>query len=204
MRLVFSRARVASPSRRTRAAHRADRWSDPRVAVRVSVETPPYHGGIFVVSTPSPLSANLRPLLVLVRAMPSRPTLAAPPAMRRHRRALVLWRPSHQITRAPSIGPPGAPSIACGFPVRRTRRSCGHRGRPRRSLSCATVGCLPAQAPSTNGPLVIMPSSPCPCTAGSAAGLAGIGRAAPSPWPGTQLLSPFSLQGLKCKARAWL
>jgi hypothetical protein len=81
MRLVFSRVRVASPSRRTRAAHRADRRSDPHAAVRASVKTPPYHGGIFVVSTPSPPSAYLRSLPVLVRAMPSHPTLAAPPAM---------------------------------------------------------------------------------------------------------------------------
>jgi hypothetical protein len=81
MRLIFSHARVASPSRRTRTAHRADHRSDPRAAVRASVETPPYRGGIFVVSTPSPLSANLRSLPVLVRAMPSRPTLATSPAM---------------------------------------------------------------------------------------------------------------------------
>jgi hypothetical protein len=81
MRLVFSRACVASPSRRTRAAHRANRRSDPRAAVRASVETSPYHGGIFVVSTPSPPSAYLRSQLVLVRAMPSRPTLVALPAM---------------------------------------------------------------------------------------------------------------------------
>jgi hypothetical protein len=81
MCLVFSRARVASPSRLTRAPHRADRRSNPRAAVRASVETPPYHGGIFVVSTPSPPSAYLRSLPILVRAMPSRPTLAALPAM---------------------------------------------------------------------------------------------------------------------------
>jgi hypothetical protein len=81
MCLVFSRARVASPSRCTRAVHRADRRSDPRAVVRASVETSPYHGGIFVVSTPSPPSAYLRSLPVLVRAMPSRPTLAALPAM---------------------------------------------------------------------------------------------------------------------------
>jgi hypothetical protein len=60
-------------------------------------------------------------------------------------------------------------------PVRCTRRSCGHRGRPRRSPPCAAVGCLPTQVSSPNGPLVSMPSSPRPCMAGSAAGLAGIG-----------------------------
>jgi hypothetical protein len=81
MCLVFSHTRVASSSRRTRAAHRADRRSDPHAAVHASVETPPYHGGIFVVSTPSPPSAYLRSLPILVRAMPSRPTLAALPAM---------------------------------------------------------------------------------------------------------------------------
>jgi hypothetical protein len=57
------------------------RRSDPRAAVRASVETPPYHDGIFVVSTPSPPSAYLRSLPVLVRAMPSRPNLSAPLAM---------------------------------------------------------------------------------------------------------------------------
>jgi hypothetical protein len=81
MRLVFSRARVTSPSRRTRAAHRADRRSDPRAAVRASVETSSYHGDIFIVSTPSPLRAYSGSLPVLVRTMSSRPTLAAPPAM---------------------------------------------------------------------------------------------------------------------------
>jgi hypothetical protein len=73
--------RVASPPRRTRAAHRADRQSDPRAAVRASVETPPYHDGIFVVGTPSPPSAYLRSLPVLVCAMPSRPAIVAPPTM---------------------------------------------------------------------------------------------------------------------------
>jgi hypothetical protein len=73
--------RVASLPRRTRAAHRTDRRSDPRAAVRASAETSPYHDAIFIVSTPSPSSAYLRSLPVLVRAMPSRPTLAAPPAM---------------------------------------------------------------------------------------------------------------------------
>jgi hypothetical protein len=81
MCLGVSRARVASPSRRTGAAHQADRWSDPRAAVRASVETLPYHGGIFVVSTPSPPSTYLRSLHVLVCAMPSHPTLAAPLTM---------------------------------------------------------------------------------------------------------------------------
>jgi hypothetical protein len=81
MRLVFSRARVASPLRRTRVAHRADRQSDPHASIRASVETPSCHGGIFVVSTPSPPSAYLRSLPVLVRAMPSRPNLSAPLAM---------------------------------------------------------------------------------------------------------------------------
>jgi hypothetical protein len=81
MRLVFNLTRVASPSRRTHAAHRADRRTDPRAIVRASVEMASYHGGIFVVSTPSPPSAYLRSLSVLVRAIPSRPTLVAPPAM---------------------------------------------------------------------------------------------------------------------------
>jgi hypothetical protein len=81
MCLVFSRVRVASPSRCTHAPHQADRRSDPRAAVRASVETPLYHGGIFVVSTPSPPSAYLRSLPFLVREMPSRLTLAALPAM---------------------------------------------------------------------------------------------------------------------------
>jgi hypothetical protein len=70
MCLVFSCARVASPSRRTHVP-----------AVRASVETPPYHGGIFVVSTPSPPSAYLRSLSFLVCAMPSCPTLVVSPAM---------------------------------------------------------------------------------------------------------------------------
>jgi hypothetical protein len=79
MCLVFSRARVASPLRRTRTARTAGPTRAP--AVRASVETPPYHGGIFVVSTTSPLSAYLRSLPFLVRAMASRPTLAALPAI---------------------------------------------------------------------------------------------------------------------------
>jgi hypothetical protein len=81
MHLGVSRVRVASPSRRTRVVHRSDRWSDPRAAVRASDEALSYHGGIFVVSTPSPPSAYLRSLPAPVRAMPSRPTLAAPPCM---------------------------------------------------------------------------------------------------------------------------
>jgi hypothetical protein len=47
----------------------------------VSVATPPYHGGIFVVSTSSPPSAYLRSPPILMSAMLSRPTLAAPPSM---------------------------------------------------------------------------------------------------------------------------
>jgi hypothetical protein len=81
MRLAVSRVRFVSPSRRTCAAHRADRRSDPRAAVHASAEAPPYHGSIFVISTPSPPSAYLRSLPAPVRAMPSCPTLAAPPAM---------------------------------------------------------------------------------------------------------------------------
>jgi hypothetical protein len=42
---------------------------------------PPYHGGIFVVSTPSPPSTYLRSPPFLVRVVPSRPTIVAPPAM---------------------------------------------------------------------------------------------------------------------------
>jgi hypothetical protein len=49
--LVFSRVRVASPLHRTRAVHRVDHRSDPRTAVRASIETPSYHDGIFVVIT---------------------------------------------------------------------------------------------------------------------------------------------------------
>jgi hypothetical protein len=115
MRLGVSRARVTSPSRRTGAAHRADCRSDPRAAVRASVETPPYQGGIFVVSPPSPSSAYLRSLPVLVRAMPSFPTLARPP-WTSSPPSTSPCRPSHQIVWAPSIEPPGAPSIACGPP----------------------------------------------------------------------------------------
>jgi hypothetical protein len=81
MRLGVSRVRVASPSRRTHVAHRLDRRSDPHAGVRASAEAPPYHGGIFVVSTPSLPSAYLRSLPAPVRAMPSRPTLVAPPAI---------------------------------------------------------------------------------------------------------------------------
>jgi hypothetical protein len=88
--LVVSLVRVVSPPRRTCATHRADRRSDPRAAIRASVETPPYHNDIFVVSTLSPSSAYLRLLPVLMHAMPSRPTLAAPPP----------WTPS-----PPSISP---------------------------------------------------------------------------------------------------
>jgi hypothetical protein len=50
-------------------------------AIRASVATPPHHGGIFVVSTPSPPSTYLRLLPFLGRTMSSRPTLAAPHAM---------------------------------------------------------------------------------------------------------------------------
>jgi hypothetical protein len=81
MHLGVSHAHVVSPSHRTGAAHRADCRPDPRAAVRASVETPQYHGGIFVISTPSPPSAYLRSLPAPVRAVPCRPTLAAPPAM---------------------------------------------------------------------------------------------------------------------------
>jgi hypothetical protein len=63
---------------------------------------------------------------------------------------------------------------------------------PRPSPPCATVGRLPAQTPSTNEPLVSMPSSPRPCTAGSAVSLVGIGRAAPPPWPRATLQGPLS------------
>jgi hypothetical protein len=45
------------------------------------VETPLYHSGIFVVSTPSAPSTYLRSPPFPVRAVPSRPTIAAPPAM---------------------------------------------------------------------------------------------------------------------------
>jgi hypothetical protein len=49
--LVFSSARVASPPRRKRASHRADRWSDPHAAIRASTETLPYHGDISTLVT---------------------------------------------------------------------------------------------------------------------------------------------------------
>jgi hypothetical protein len=58
---VSPRRRAIRVLHRTRVAHRADRWSDPRAAVRASVETPPYHDGIFVVSTPSPCARQAEP-----------------------------------------------------------------------------------------------------------------------------------------------
>jgi hypothetical protein len=79
-----------------------------------------------------------------------------------------------------SIGPLGAPSITCGSP--RASHSPELQP-PRPSPSCAVVGCLPAQTPSTNGPLVSMPSSTRPCKVRRTAGLAGIGWAAPPPQP---------------------
>jgi hypothetical protein len=81
MCLVFSHARVTSPSHRTRAAHRADCRSDPRVTVRASVEKPQYHDDIFTVSTPSQSSTYLWTLPFLVLTMQSRPTIATPPTM---------------------------------------------------------------------------------------------------------------------------
>jgi hypothetical protein len=42
---------------------------------------PPYHGDIFAVSTASPPSTYLWSPSFLVRVMPSRPTIATPPAM---------------------------------------------------------------------------------------------------------------------------
>jgi hypothetical protein len=55
-------------------------------------------------------------LSVLVRAMPSRPTLAAPLPWTPSPPSISPWRPSHQIVWAPSIGPPEPPSVACGPP----------------------------------------------------------------------------------------
>jgi hypothetical protein len=63
-----------------RAAHRVDRRSDPRTAVRASIEAPPYHDDIFVVSTPSPSSTYLRSARPCARQTEP-PILAAPPAM---------------------------------------------------------------------------------------------------------------------------
>jgi hypothetical protein len=68
--LVFSRVRVASPPRRTRAAHRADRRSDPRVTVRASVETSLYHGGISALVTP-PSSPVHRPTYKRRQGLPA-------------------------------------------------------------------------------------------------------------------------------------
>jgi hypothetical protein len=182
-----------SSSHRTRAAHRADRRSDPRARrtrVGRDAAVPRWHLCRQHLVTVEHLFK--------VASFPSA-RCAEPPHHcraarhgRRHRRALIPRRSSHPITWAPSIGPLGAPSVACCQPVRCTRRSCGHRGRHRRSPPCAAVGCLPAQTPSTNNPLVSMPSSPHPCMAGSTAGLAGIGRAAPPPWPRATLRAPIS------------
>jgi hypothetical protein len=105
-----------SPSslRRTRAAHRADRRSDPRARrTRAGRDTavPRRH-----LRRQHPVTAEH---LFKVTSFPCA-RRAEPPHHcrtarhgRRHRRALILRRSSHPITRAPSIGPLGAPSVAC-------------------------------------------------------------------------------------------
>jgi hypothetical protein len=123
---------------------------------------------------------------------------------RRRRRAIVRDVPSHRIVWAPSIDPLVPLASRVVHSVRRSRRNRGRRGCPLWSPPCTVVECLPDQVLSVNGPLVSMHSSPRPRQAGNAAGLTGIGGAAPPPWPGTQLRDPLSLQGLKCMARAWL
>jgi hypothetical protein len=81
MHLVFSRACVALIVAPYTAVQQADRRSDPLSRRTCAVETPPYHGGIFVVSTPSPPSTYLISPPFLVRAVQSRPTIAVPPVM---------------------------------------------------------------------------------------------------------------------------
>jgi hypothetical protein len=67
-------------SHRAVRAPRTGRTVGPTRApdIRAPAETPPYHGDIFAVITTSPASTYLRSLFFLV---PSRPTIAAPPAM---------------------------------------------------------------------------------------------------------------------------
>jgi hypothetical protein len=161
MRLGVSRARVVSPSCRT--------------AVRASVEPPLYHGGIFVVSTPSPSSAYLRWLPALVRARPSRPSSPCRPPWTSSPPSTSPSRPSHQIVWAPSIEPPGAPNIACGRP----RALHSSELRPPQPSPPVTVvrrrRAPPRPSSELQRPLVSLLSSLRPCPAGSAASLTGIG-----------------------------
>jgi hypothetical protein len=99
---------------RTRAAHQADRRSDPRTsrtcAGRDATVPRWYLCRHHRVNTKHLFKVAF--LLCAHRAEPPHHCHAACHG-RRHCRALVPRRSSHPITRAPSIGPLGAPSVSC-------------------------------------------------------------------------------------------
>jgi hypothetical protein len=149
----FSCARVSSSSRRTRAAHRVDCRSDPR-AYRThagqDAAVPRRHlRRQHHVTTEHLFKVAFIPCAR--RAEPPHHCRAARHG-RRHCRALMPRRSSHPITRVPSIGPLGAPSVAC-CPTRALHSPQSRPPRPSPPVTaCAAVGCLPAQTPSTNEP----------------------------------------------------
>jgi hypothetical protein len=103
-----------SSSSCTRAVHRADRRSDPRARrtrARRDVVVPRW----YLCRHHRVTAEHLFKVAFLPCAHRAEPPHHCRGARhgRHHRRALVPRRSSHPITRAPSIGPLGAPSIAC-------------------------------------------------------------------------------------------
>jgi hypothetical protein len=193
MRLVFSRTRVVLVVAPYTRRAQGDRRSDPhghRTRAGRDAAVPRWH-----LRRQHPVTAEH---LFKVASFPCA-HCAEPPHHchaarhgRRHRRALIPQRSSHPITRALSIGPLGAPSFVC-CPTRALHSP--ELRPPRPSPLCAAVGCLPTQTPSTNDPLVSMPSSPRPCTTGSTAGLAGIGLVALPHGQGPHCRPPSLFEG---------
>jgi hypothetical protein len=103
-----------SSSHFTRAVHRADRRSDPRARrtrAGRDAAVPRRH-----LRRQHPVTAEhlfkVASFPCARRAKPPHHCRAARHG-RRHRRALIARHSRHPITRAPSIGPLGAPSVAC-------------------------------------------------------------------------------------------
>jgi hypothetical protein len=122
---------VSAPSlRRTRAAHRADRRSDRRArltrASRDAAVPRRYLRCHHHVTSEHLFKVAFLPC---ARRAELPHNCRAALHGRRHRRALVPRRSSHPITRAPSIGPLGAPSVAC-CPTRALHSSESRPPRP--------------------------------------------------------------------------
>jgi hypothetical protein len=132
-----------------------------------------------------------------------RPPLESPVEQHTHK-PLPLAPTARRARLRPCRTPPQVPKPRHVAPCPALRQHLGRGGRTISASPPALAGGRSTPTPVTNRPRVSPHAFPTISPTVPAAGSPGLAGAAVSPWPGTQLLSPFSFQGLSCEPRVYL